>query len=96
VWDLPGQNLDRIARWVLGGWQFSGVMQYQTGCPFTVTSGTDNSLDGIGNDRAKPTGADYNAIPKHALHARESQRSRARGASRAPVDRPRSRGGHLC
>src|SRR5215510_11914153 len=63
VWDLPGQNLDGVTRWVLGGWQWSGVMQYQTGRPFTVTSGTDNSLDGIGNDRAKLTGADYNAVP---------------------------------
>jgi hypothetical protein len=63
VWDLPGQNLAGPLRWVIGGWQWSGVMQYQTGRPFTVTSGTDNSLDGIGNDRAKLTGADYNAVP---------------------------------
>ncbi len=28
-----------------------------------MTSGTDNSLDGIGNDRAKLTGADVNAVP---------------------------------
>jgi hypothetical protein len=38
-------------------------MQYQTGRPFTVTSGADNSLDGILNDRAKLTGADVNAVP---------------------------------
>jgi Carboxypeptidase regulatory-like domain len=63
VWDLPGQNVTGPLRWVLGGWQWSGVMQYQTGRPFTVTSGTDNSLDGIGNDRAKLTGADVNAVP---------------------------------
>jgi len=63
VWDLPGQSFSGPLRWALGGWQWSGVMQYQTGRPFTVTSGTDNSLDGIGNDRAKLTGADYNAIP---------------------------------
>ena len=63
VMDLPGQNLSGPLRWVLGGWQWSGVMQYQTGRPFTVTSGTDNSLDGIGNDRAKLTGADVNAVP---------------------------------
>ena len=54
-------------RWVLGGWQWSGVMQYQTGRPFTVTSGTDNSLDGIGNDRAKLTGADVERRADHAL-----------------------------
>src|SRR5437667_12146115 len=56
VWDLPGQNLNGPARWVIGGWQWTGVMQYQTGRPFTVTSGTDRSLDSIGNDRAKLTG----------------------------------------
>jgi hypothetical protein len=66
VMDLPGQNLSGPIRFVLGGWQWSGVMQYQTGRPFTVTSGTDNSLDGIGNDRAKLTGADVNAIPTTA------------------------------
>src|SRR5947209_6916323 len=63
VADLPGQSLAGPVRWVLGGWQWSGVMQYQTGRPFTVTSGTDNSLDGIGNDRAKLTGADVFAVP---------------------------------
>lgn len=57
VWELPGGDLHGPARWVLGGWQWSGVMQYQTGRPFTVTSGVDNSLDGIANDRAKLTGA---------------------------------------
>jgi hypothetical protein len=63
VWELPGGNLSGPAKWVLGGWQWSGVMQYQSGRPYTVTSGTDNSLDSIGNDRAKLTGADFNAIP---------------------------------
>ena len=66
VMDLPGQNFSGPIRFVLGGWQWSGVMQYQTGRPFTVTSGTDNSLDGIGNDRAKLTGADPNAVPTTA------------------------------
>jgi hypothetical protein len=52
VWDLPGQNLEGPVKWVLGGWQWTGVTQYQTGAPFTITSGTDTSLDGIANDRA--------------------------------------------
>ena len=55
VWDIPGVN-EGPMRFVLGGWQWTGVMQFQTGRPYTVTSGTDNSLDGIGNDRAKLTG----------------------------------------
>jgi hypothetical protein len=56
VLDLPGQNMEGPLKWVIGGWQWTGVMQYQTGRPFTVTSGQDNSLDGIGNDRAQLTG----------------------------------------
>jgi hypothetical protein len=59
VWELPGANLQGPARWVLGGWQWGAVMQYQTGRPFTITSGRDNSLDGIGNDRAKQTGQPF-------------------------------------
>ena len=53
VWDLPGQKLEGPVKWVLGGWQWTGVTQYQSGGPFTVTSGTDTSLDGIANDRAQ-------------------------------------------
>jgi hypothetical protein len=59
VMDLPGQNVEGAKRFILGGWQWSGVMQYQTGRPFTVTSGTDRSLDSIGNDRAKLTGTAF-------------------------------------
>ena len=55
VWDIPGFN-EGAMQWVLGGWQWTGVMQFQTGRPYTVVSGTDNSLDGIANDRAKLTG----------------------------------------
>jgi len=43
-------------KWVVGGWQWTGVMQFQTGRPYTVTSGTDASGDGFNNDRAKLTG----------------------------------------
>jgi hypothetical protein len=59
VWELPGASMSGPARWVIGGWQWSGLMQYQSGAPFTITSGIDNSLDGIGNDRAKTTGQPF-------------------------------------
>jgi hypothetical protein len=56
VLDLPGQSMEGPMRWVAGGWQWTGVMQYQTGRPYTVTSGRDNSLDSLGDDPAKLTG----------------------------------------
>ncbi len=58
VWQLPNvvpQN--GFGRWILNGWQWTGIGQYQTGAPFTIKSGKDNSLTGLGNDRAKLTGA---------------------------------------
>jgi len=56
VLDLPGQNMQSMLKHVIGGWQWTGVMQFQTGRPYNIISGTDNSLDGIANDRAKTTG----------------------------------------
>ena len=37
----------------------SGNGQYQSGAPYTVTSGRDNSLTGLGRDRAKFTGVSF-------------------------------------
>jgi hypothetical protein len=58
VWDLPGSNLSGPMRWVAGGWQLSGLMEYETGRPFNVVSGSDRSQRGLGSngDRAKLTG----------------------------------------
>ena len=53
VWDLPfGNHLKGVGNKVLGGWQLTGVQQYQTGSAMTVVSGKDNSLTGLGRDRA--------------------------------------------
>jgi hypothetical protein len=45
-----------VMRAALNGWQVTGIVQFQTGSPYTITSGTDISRDGIGGDRAKTTG----------------------------------------
>ncbi|HEV2666262.1 MAG TPA: carboxypeptidase regulatory-like domain-containing protein, partial [Blastocatellia bacterium] len=57
VWEIPKASVDnRFLRGALHGWQATGIGQYQTGAPYTVTSGLDNSRTGIGRDRAKFTG----------------------------------------
>jgi hypothetical protein len=62
VWDLPRLTTNSaFVRHVVNGWQFTGMGQYQSGGPFTVVSGRDNSLDGIGGDRANLTGVAYAA-----------------------------------
>jgi hypothetical protein len=57
VWDVPTASTSSgFLKTVLNGWQISGIFQFETGGPYTVLSGRDNSLDGLANDRAKFTG----------------------------------------
>jgi TonB dependent receptor len=57
VWDLPRARTNNpFLKVVLHGWQVTGIGQYQSGGPYTVTSGRDNSQTGINRDRAKMTG----------------------------------------
>jgi hypothetical protein len=57
VWDLPStRSSNGFVRTLLDGWQWSGIGRYQSGSPLTIESGRDNSLDGIGDDRAQLTG----------------------------------------
>ena len=60
VWELPNAPTENpFLRGVLHGWQATGIGQFQTGAPFTITSGRDNSQTAIGRDRAKFTGASF-------------------------------------
>jgi hypothetical protein len=47
VWDLPFFKERGLTHTLLGGWQYSGIMDFSTGSPFTVTFGSDNA--GVGN-----------------------------------------------
>ena len=54
IWEMPFFNKasSRLVRTVVGGWQISGVTQFQTGTPFTVWRGDDYL--GIGSTNNKP------------------------------------------
>jgi hypothetical protein len=57
VWDLPKvSNSNPFVKTVVNGWQWSGIGQFQTGAPYNLKSGRDNSQTGLGNDRPKLTG----------------------------------------
>lgn len=60
VWELPRLAGARgLVRHALGEWQFSGLVQAQTGRPLTVLTGSNASGTGIGQDRAVVTGDPY-------------------------------------
>src|SRR5260370_32551943 len=67
VWALPtlkGQN--GLLRNVLGNWQFSGLVSAQTGRPFALVAGQDDSVTQIQQDRpilvGNPSGS--RAVPQ--------------------------------
>ncbi|HXJ44201.1 MAG TPA: hypothetical protein VNH18_33245, partial [Bryobacteraceae bacterium] len=60
VWDLP--LLTSSSRWLrapLGGWEATGILSWHSGTPYSVISGQDRSLSGIGLDRADLVGNPY-------------------------------------
>ncbi len=60
VWMLPTfSNFNRFARGVLGRWEWSGIVTAQSGGPFTITAGKDQSGTGLGQDR----GVEISGVP---------------------------------
>lgn len=53
IYELPKAALkNKLAGHILNGWQLTGIVVWQSGFPFTVSSGRDNSFSGVGSDRA--------------------------------------------
>jgi hypothetical protein len=60
LYELP--NLRALPKVLGDGWQLGGILSLQTGQPFSVLTGSDNSGTGLGNDRPDLIG-DPNAGP---------------------------------
>lgn len=57
VWQLPSVSFSsRIVNAALNRWGVSGILTLQSGQPFSIESGVDNSTSGIGLDRADIVG----------------------------------------
>jgi hypothetical protein len=57
LYELPFLKGKQLYARVLGGWETSGGFTLVTGGPFTVLSGRDNSLSGVGFDRPNVNGS---------------------------------------
>ena len=62
VWDLPFFKNPGLSNKVLGGWQASGIVSYQTGTPFSVIVSTDNA--GVANGNGSAARADRIGDPE--------------------------------
>ena len=71
-YEIPRVHIQRIADKVLKGWQLTAIADWQTGLPFTVFSGADNSASAIGEDRADIT---VPSIQDAVLPGRSHQKS---------------------
>ncbi|MGH9666368.1 MAG: hypothetical protein ACRD9L_18220, partial [Bryobacteraceae bacterium] len=57
IWQLPGvTGHGALAHWIAGGWEVNGIVTLQSGSPFSVMSGVDNSQSGINKDHANLVG----------------------------------------
>ncbi|HWB83294.1 MAG TPA: carboxypeptidase regulatory-like domain-containing protein [Bryobacteraceae bacterium] len=57
IYDFPKlANANKVLRAVAGGWQWTGILTYQTGGPLTIMAGKDQSQTGVGTDRANYLG----------------------------------------
>ncbi len=52
VFEVPRLNVGGAVNRILNGWQLNSIVTWQSGFPFTVVSGRDNSFSGVGSDRA--------------------------------------------
>jgi len=53
---LPSLKRRGAMQHLLGGWQTNGIITFQTGGPMSISTGVDNSLSGIGQDRVDIVG----------------------------------------
>jgi hypothetical protein len=56
LWDIPKLQVSPAVGKLLNGWQVNSILVKQSGFPFTVTSGVDNSFSNVGSDRADYVG----------------------------------------
>ena len=79
VYDIPGVS-NAVLNHVVGGWQVTGIYQWQSGKPYTIVSGADNSGWGLGgnNNRAIRTGQPLEAAGRIRRNRSGSTRRRSR------------------
>jgi hypothetical protein len=70
IWALPVKPQNRLANFLVGGWNMTSIVAWRSGFPFSVFSGQDNARTGQGGQRADLTGVSpYLSHPDHGSEA---------------------------
>jgi carboxypeptidase family protein/TonB-dependent receptor-like protein len=56
LWRFPSAPLHGISAKLINGWELTAITNWRSGFPYSVFSSIDNSLSGIGSDRADQIG----------------------------------------
>jgi hypothetical protein len=68
-YETPRVHVQKVADTLLNGWELTGIADWQSGNPFTIFSGVDNSFSATGSDRADLTVANmHQAFLGHTPH----------------------------
>lgn len=67
LWQIPHLPVHGFAGSLINGWQLSSLASWNDGFPFSVVSGKDNSLSGVGADRADYTSGNA-SLPRDRSH----------------------------
>jgi hypothetical protein len=70
VWQVPGPKAGPANK-LLNGWEINPLITRQSGFPFNVNSGVDNSFSGIGSDRADYKGGGSAQLSYGRSHGEE-------------------------
>jgi len=75
VWAIPAPQVQGPLGRALRGWELASITTWRSGTPFSISSGVDNSLSGVGADRADFIGTSLGQVRLSGLsHAQEIQR----------------------
>jgi Carboxypeptidase regulatory-like domain/TonB dependent receptor len=63
LWQIPAAPLHGLSAKLINGWELTAVTNWRSGFPYSVFSNVDNSLSGVGSDRADYVGGPASLDP---------------------------------
>ena len=66
LWQIPTIAKHGLTGKLANGWELTSIVQWRSGFPFSVVSGSDNSFSGVNNDRADYIGGPASLDPNRS------------------------------